>query len=62
MKQIFVDTNAWIALNSKRDQLHDKAVQVNKNLLQRIFFHRLYFFCGDAKVKIDRGIYQRSPF
>jgi hypothetical protein len=34
MKHVFVDTNAWIALNSKRDQLHDKAVELNKNLLQ----------------------------
>ncbi|MCI0698707.1 PIN domain-containing protein [candidate division KSB1 bacterium] len=34
MKQIFVDTNARIALNSKRDQLHDQAVKVNKDLLQ----------------------------
>lgn len=34
MKQVFVDTNAWIALNSKRDQFHAKAIEVNKNLLQ----------------------------
>ncbi len=34
MKQVFVDTNAWIALNSKRDQFHDQAVKVNKDLLQ----------------------------
>jgi hypothetical protein len=34
MKQIFIDANAWIALNSKRDQLHNTAVQINKGLLQ----------------------------
>lgn len=34
MKPVFVDTNAWIALNSKRDQLHDQAVEINKKLLQ----------------------------
>lgn len=34
MKLVFVDTNAWIALNSKRDQLHDQAVAINKKLLQ----------------------------
>lgn len=33
MKRIFADTNGWIALNSKRDQLHDVAVKVNRELL-----------------------------
>lgn len=33
-KQIFADSNGWIALNSKRDQLHNTAVKFNKELLQ----------------------------
>ncbi len=35
MKPIFVDSSAWIALNSKRDQFHNKAVDTNKELLQK---------------------------
>ncbi len=34
MKRIFADANGWIALNSKRDQLHDVAMRVNKELLR----------------------------
>jgi predicted nucleic acid-binding protein len=34
MKQIFADANGWIALNSKKDQLHSTAVTINKELLQ----------------------------
>ncbi len=34
MTQIFVDTSGWIALNSKRDQLHGQAVTLNKALLR----------------------------
>jgi predicted nucleic acid-binding protein len=34
MKRIFADANGWIALNSKRDQLHNIAVKKNKELLQ----------------------------
>lgn len=34
MKQIFVDTNGWIALSSKRDQFHKIALQTNKRLLK----------------------------
>ena len=34
MKQIFADANGWIALNSKRDQLHNTAVKINRELLQ----------------------------
>lgn len=34
MKPIFMGANGWIALNSKRDQLHDAAVRLNKKLLQ----------------------------
>lgn len=33
MKQIFVDTNAWIALNSKRDQFHQISQKINQDLL-----------------------------
>ncbi len=35
MKQIFVDANAWIALNSKRDQFHALAVKINQQLLKQ---------------------------
>jgi predicted nucleic acid-binding protein len=35
MKSIFVDANAWIALNHKRDQFHDKAVKTNRELLKK---------------------------
>jgi predicted nucleic acid-binding protein len=34
MKQFFMDTSGWIALNSKRDQLYSKAVELNKKLLK----------------------------
>ncbi|MFQ5865694.1 MAG: type II toxin-antitoxin system VapC family toxin [bacterium] len=34
MKQIFADANGWIALNNKRDQLHNTAVKINKDRLQ----------------------------
>lgn len=34
MKRILVDTNGWIALNSKRDQLHNTAININKELLK----------------------------
>lgn len=34
MKPVFADANGWIALNSKRDQGHDIAVNINKGLLQ----------------------------
>ena len=33
MKQIFVDTDGWLALNRKREELHKTAVQMNKKLL-----------------------------
>ncbi|MCH8289989.1 PIN domain-containing protein [Candidatus Poribacteria bacterium] len=35
MERVFADANGWIALNSKRDQLHDIAVRVNRDLLSR---------------------------
>jgi predicted nucleic acid-binding protein len=31
MKQVFVDTNGWIALSSKRDQFHKIALQNEGN-------------------------------
>ncbi len=34
MTRIFVDTNAWIALNSKRDRFHSSAIALNKRLSQ----------------------------
>lgn len=34
MNRVFVDTNAWIALSSKRDTLHEAAVRMNKTLLR----------------------------
>ena len=34
MKNIFMDANGWIALNSKRDQLHKIAVKTNRKLLK----------------------------
>ncbi len=33
MKLILVDTNGWIALNSKRDQFHESALKMNRKLL-----------------------------
>jgi predicted nucleic acid-binding protein len=35
MKPIFVDSSAWIAMNSKRDVFYSKAVSINKELLQK---------------------------
>ncbi len=34
MNWAFADANGWIALNSKRDQLHRAAVDINKSLLR----------------------------
>ena len=34
MKQIFVDANAWIALSSKRDRLHNSAIALHRELLE----------------------------
>jgi predicted nucleic acid-binding protein len=34
MNRIFADANAWIALNSKRDQWHETALKINKESLQ----------------------------
>lgn len=34
IKQVFADANGWIALNSKKDQLHNSAKKTNKELLQ----------------------------
>ncbi|MBI3799458.1 MAG: PIN domain-containing protein [Deltaproteobacteria bacterium] len=34
MRWVFADTNGWIALSSKRDQLHRAAVKLNKDLLK----------------------------
>ncbi|NIR47396.1 PIN domain-containing protein [candidate division KSB1 bacterium] len=33
MNQVFVDSNGWIALNSKRDYLHQKTVEANRTRL-----------------------------
>ena len=33
MQVVFVDTSAWVALNSKRDALHTSAIQLNRQLL-----------------------------
>ena len=35
IKRVFADANGWIALNNKRDQLHDTAVRVNQDLLSK---------------------------
>lgn len=34
MRQVFADTNGWIALNSKRDQFHEIALKENRTLLK----------------------------
>jgi predicted nucleic acid-binding protein len=34
MRNIFVDANAWIAISSKRDRLHESAITLNRSLLQ----------------------------
>ncbi|MEW6087442.1 MAG: hypothetical protein AB1498_03995 [bacterium] len=34
MKQVFMDSNGWVALSNKRDQFHSIAVKTNKNLLE----------------------------
>jgi predicted nucleic acid-binding protein len=39
MKQVFVDTNGWLALNSKRDQFHKIAQDTNKELLKSGYFY-----------------------
>jgi predicted nucleic acid-binding protein len=37
MKNVFMDANGWIALNSKRDQLHRLAVETNRRLLKESY-------------------------
>ena len=34
MEQIFVDTDGWLALNRKREELHELAVEMNQQLLE----------------------------
>ena len=34
MKRIFVDTNAWVAINFKNDQAHQRAVETHQMLLK----------------------------
>lgn len=34
MRWVFVDTNGWIALSNKRDQLHQAAIATNRTLLR----------------------------
>lgn len=33
MKRVFVDTSAWVAINSKDDQCHDEASLINQKLI-----------------------------
>jgi uncharacterized protein len=33
--KVFVDTAAWIALFNKKDELHDRAIQIRKELRQQ---------------------------
>lgn len=37
MKQIFVDTNGWVALNSQRDAFYEEAKKLNKDFLEKGF-------------------------
>jgi len=39
MKQLFVDTGAWVALNNKKDKYHSDAVRANKDFLDRGYFY-----------------------
>lgn len=39
MKRLFVDTNAWIALSNKRDQLHNPALKINRELLRDGYYY-----------------------
>lgn len=34
MREIFIDSSAWIAINNKKDQFHNKAIKINRELLQ----------------------------
>src|SRR5690349_13616074 len=56
MKNIFVDANAWIAITSKRDRLHESAITLNRTLLQA--GHR-YFTTNFVLDEVYTGILMR---
>jgi len=35
MKNLFIDTGAWVAINHKRDDLHQLAVNANRDFLNQ---------------------------
>ena len=39
MKELFVDTGAWVALNNKKDKYHSEAVRANKDFLDKGYFY-----------------------
>jgi len=39
MKKMFVDTEAWVALNNKKDSYHQVAIRANKEFLDNGYFY-----------------------
>lgn len=39
MKNLFIDTGAWVAINNKKDDLHQLAVNANRDFLNQGFFY-----------------------
>lgn len=39
MKELFIDTGAWVALNNKRDSYHLMAVRANRKFLDNGYFY-----------------------
>jgi len=39
MKKLFIDTGAWIALNNKKDEQHQDAVNANKDFPDKGYFY-----------------------
>ena len=56
MKKVFVDTFAWVSINDKKDQFHEQALNIKKDLL--INRHLLYTtnFVLDETIKITDEI------
>jgi len=36
---VFIDTSGWIALYHKKDKFHEKAIKINKELLDNNYYY-----------------------
>jgi len=54
MKNIFVDSCAWLALNDKKDQFHLKAVEINRELISKGYKYYTTNFVLDETITLVR--------